>query len=57
MIPHHEPPRNLPDQVIRESLMHPASLREFLQQVVPHLADGFDCERARLISREFPLED
>ncbi|HEY7315518.1 MAG TPA: Rpn family recombination-promoting nuclease/putative transposase [Gemmataceae bacterium] len=57
MMPSHEPPRKLPDQVIRESLQHPASLREFLQDAVPHLAAGFDCERARLISREFPMED
>ena len=57
MMPRHEPPRHLPDQVIRESLQHPASLREFLQDVVPHLAAGFDCERARLIDREFPFED
>ncbi len=57
MMPRHKPPRSLPDQVIRESLQHPASLREFLQDVVPHLAAGFDCERARLIDREFPMED
>lgn len=57
MMPPHEPPRKLPDQVIRESLQHPASLREFLQAVVPHLAAGFDCERARLIARDFPMED
>ena len=57
MMPRHKPPRSLPDQIIRESLQHPASLREFLQDVVPHLATGFDCERARLIDREFPMED
>ncbi len=43
MMPRHEPPRTLPDQFIRESLQHPASLREFLQDAVPHLAAGFDC--------------
>ena len=49
-----EPPRDLPDRVIRQSLRHPAHLRTLLQQAVPQLAAGFDCERARLIDREFP---
>jgi predicted transposase YdaD len=57
MTPSSEPPRHLPDRIIRESLRHPASLREFLQHAVPDLAAGFDCQRARLIDREFPLED
>src|SRR5947209_4409539 len=50
-------PRDLPGRVIRESLVHPANLRAFLRQAVPELADGFDCERARLLDREFPLDD
>jgi hypothetical protein len=57
MIPQHEPPRNLPDQVIRDSLKNAANLREFLHAVVPDLVAGFDCSRAREISREFPWED
>src|SRR2546421_642360 len=50
-------PRDLADRVIRESLHHPANLRAFLRQAVPALADGFDCERSRLLDREFPLDD
>src|SRR5436305_6960137 len=50
-------PRDLADRVIRESLHHPANLRAFLQQAVPDLAAGFDCDRARLLDREFPLDD
>jgi hypothetical protein len=53
-----EPPlRDLPDRIIRKSLQHPANLRAFLSRAVPDLAGGFDCERARLLDREFPLED
>src|SRR5712691_8157260 len=51
------PPRDLPDRVIRESLNHPANLRAFLGQAVPDLAGGFDCDRARLLDRDFPLDD
>src|SRR2546421_6612805 len=50
-------PRDLADRVIRESLHHPANLRAFLRRAVPTLADGFDCDRARLLDREFPLDD
>jgi len=53
-----EPPlRDLPDRIIRESLKHPANLRAFLSRTVPDLAGSFDCDRARLLDREFPLED
>jgi Putative transposase, YhgA-like len=53
-----DPPlRDLPDRVLRQSLRHPEHLRAFLQQAVPELAAGFDCERARLLDREFPLDD
>ncbi len=51
------PPRHLPDRVIRDSLRHPDNLRQFLRHAVPELADGFDCSRARLLDREFPLDD
>jgi hypothetical protein len=51
------PPRDLPDRAIRQALRHPANLRAFLRQAVGKLADGFDCERARLIDREFPFDD
>src|SRR6059058_5544719 len=57
MRPASEPPRDLTDRVIRQALRHPANLRAFLHQAVPDLADGFDCERARLLDREFPLDD
>jgi Putative transposase, YhgA-like len=57
MRPASEPPRDLPDRVIRAALRHPANLRAFLQQAVPALADAFDCERGRLLDREFPLDD
>lgn len=57
MMLQHEPPRNLPDQVIRDSLKNRANLREFLHAAVPELAAGFDYDRAEEISREFPMED
>jgi hypothetical protein len=50
-------PRDLVDRVIRQSLRHPAHLRAFLEAAVPDLAAGFVCEQARLIDREFPLDD
>jgi hypothetical protein len=43
--------------MIRQALRHPANLRAFLRQAVPALAEGFDCDRARLLDREFPLDD
>ena len=53
-----EPPlRDLPDKAMRQSLQHPEHLRTFLLQAVPQLAAGFDCTRARLLDREFPLDD
>ncbi len=57
MRPPSEPPRDLTDRMIRQALRHPANLRAFLRQAVPTLADGFDCERSRLLDREFPLDD
>jgi hypothetical protein len=50
-------PRDLPDRILRHSLQHPANLRDFLRAVVPQLADGFVCEQARLLDREFFLDD
>jgi hypothetical protein len=52
-----EPPHDLPDRMIRQALRHPANLRAFLRQTVPALADGFDCDRRRLLDREFPVDD
>lgn len=40
-----------------QSLLHPDNLRAFLGKAVPHLAAGFDCTRARLLDREFPVDD
>jgi len=57
MMPRHEPPRNLPDQIIRDSLKNAANLREFLHAVVPELASGFDFERANPILPDFSMED
>ena len=50
-------PRALPDRVIHHALGQPANLRAFLHQAVSALADGFDCDRLRLLDREFPLDD
>lgn len=52
-----EPLRDLPNRAIRQSLRHPEHLQALLQQIVPDLAAGFDCQRARLLEREFPLDD
>src|SRR5271167_3088766 len=57
MVPSSEAPRDLADRVIRQALQHPANLRGFPHQAVPALAGGFDCERGRLLDREFPLDD
>jgi hypothetical protein len=57
MRPTSAPPRDLPDRVLRQALRHPANLRAFLRQAVPALADGFDCDRLRLLDREFPIDD
>jgi hypothetical protein len=52
-----EPIRDLADRMMRASLQHAENLHAFLEQAVPDLAAGFDCTRARLLNREFPLED
>ena len=57
MAPSSAAPRDLADRVIRQAPQHPANLRAFLHQAVPALAGGFDCERGRLLEREFPLDD
>jgi hypothetical protein len=57
MRPEADLPRDLPDRIFRRSLRRPANLSDFLHLVVPRLADGFDCERARLLDREFLTED
>src|SRR5436309_14941232 len=51
------PLRDLADRALRQSLRHPDNLRALLRQVVPDLADGFDCARARLLERDLQLED
>jgi hypothetical protein len=50
-------PRKLPDRLMRQSLLRPANLRDFLTSAAGNLAGGFDCDRARLIEREYPLPD
>jgi hypothetical protein len=47
----------LPDRVIRQSLGNPANLRDVLRHAVPPVADGFVCEQARLLDREFVVDD
>ena len=57
MTPADQPPRDLTDRVIRQTLQRPAHLRSFLREAVPDLADGFDCDRAELVDRMFPIKD
>ena len=57
MTPAEQPPRDMTDRAIRQTLPHPDHLRSFLQQVVPDLVDGFDCDRAKLVDRAFPTKD
>src|SRR5262245_38685577 len=52
-----DPVRDHVDRMIREALRHPDNLRDFLEDAVPDLAPGFDVSRARLLDREFPLDD
>ena len=52
-----EPLRDFPDRALRQLLGYPQHLRSLLRCVVPELADGFDCDRARSLEREFPLDD
>src|SRR5258708_3860394 len=51
------PLHDFPDRAIRQALQQPGNLRDLLNAVVPDLAPGFDCERAELLDREFPLDD
>src|SRR5258708_2711422 len=51
------PPRHPPDPVLPQSLHHPANLRAFLRRAVPQFAEGFDCERAHFLDRDFPVDD
>src|SRR5579872_5574327 len=57
MTPSDEPPRDLMDRMIRDTLRDPENLHDFLSRALPDLAAGFDYARARLIDPEFTLED
>jgi hypothetical protein len=48
-----QPPRQLPDRMLRDSLQRPANLREFLQDVRPALVGGFDFGHVEQMPREF----
>jgi len=50
-------PRDAIDRLLRDSLREPDHLRWFLRQAVPHLADGFDYTRAKLLERTFSMPD
>src|SRR5262249_45709770 len=50
-------PRALPARATPRALRPPATRRASPPQAVPALADGFDCDRRRLLDREFPLDD
>src|SRR5947209_18658568 len=52
-----KPLRDFADRALRLLLRSPQHLRSLLRGAVPALADGFDCDRARLLDREFPLDD
>jgi hypothetical protein len=51
------PPYQLLDRMIRRSVRHPDNLRALLGRAVPDFATNFDCTRAHLLDREFPLDD
>jgi len=51
------PLHDIADRVIRRALQHPENLRAFLAEVLKDLAKGFDCARARLLPRDFLLDD
>lgn len=52
-----EPLHDFPDRAFRKVLQHPDNLRALLAEVVPDLAGGFDFARARLLPRDFLLDD
>src|ERR1700722_9162967 len=52
-----DPIRDLADRIIRLSLRYPGHLRGLVEEAVPDLAAGFDYQQARLLEREFPLDD
>jgi hypothetical protein len=56
-MPPAEPPRDLTDRVMRQSLRDADNLRDFVRSAVPELADGFDDQQARLVDREYFLGD
>lgn len=53
-----DPPlHDFPDRAIRRLLENPGNLRDLLAEVLPEVADHFDCARAELVNREFRLEN
>jgi hypothetical protein len=48
---------DLADHLIRDSLQFPENLRGLLEAAVPELAGGFQYDQARLLDREFVLDD
>lgn len=52
-----ELPRDFPDKVIRQTLLHPHNLREFLARVLPEHVNGFDFTHVVPLTREFLSAD
>ncbi len=48
---------DMADRILRKTLQHPTNLEAFLAEVLKDLATGFNCKRARLLPRDFLLDD
>ena len=51
------PLHDIADRILRKTLQHPENLRAFLNEALKDLAAGFDYARARLLPRDFLLDD
>ncbi len=47
-----QPPREMPDRLVRRSLEVPANLHDFLRDAAPQHSEGFDYTRVRPVNRE-----
>jgi hypothetical protein len=50
-------PRTFPDRAIRDALVDPLNLRDFLARTVPELVDRFDFSRLEVVDPAFLLDD
>ena len=51
-----DPPRNLPDRMMRDALVQPDNLRALVREVAPDIADHLDYSRVEVVGKPYFLD-